>query len=83
MTLNADKCTFRMTKIVFMGLSKHEIGPTKDKVNALVETSQPQSSSEVRSFLGIVGFSARFIPDFATTADPLKKIARKGEPFFS
>ena len=25
LTLNADKCTFRMTKIVFMGLSKHRI----------------------------------------------------------
>lgn len=25
LTLNADKCTFRMTKIVFMGLSKHGI----------------------------------------------------------
>lgn len=25
LTLNADKCTFRMTKIVFMELSKHGI----------------------------------------------------------
>ena len=28
-----------------------------------------------------MGFSARFIPDFATTADPLRRLARKGEPF--
>ena len=26
-------------------------------------------------------FSSRFIPDFATTADPLRRLARKGEPF--
>ena len=83
LTLNAEKCTFRMTKAVFMGLllTRHEIGPTEEKVRAVVEASQPQSPSEVRSFLGLVGFSARFIPDFATTADPLRKIARKGEPF--
>ena len=72
-----------MTKIVFMGLllTKHGIGPTEEKVKAIVEASQPQSPSEVRSFLGLVGFNARFIPDFATTADPLRKSARKGEPF--
>lgn len=70
LTLNAEKCTFRMTKVVFMDLllSKHGVGPTEEKVRA-------------RSFLGLVGFSARFIPDFATTAGPLRKLARKGEPF--
>lgn len=61
LTLNADKCTFRMTKIVFMGLllTKHGIGPTEVKVNAIVEASQPQSASEGRSFPGLVRFSAR------------------------
>lgn len=70
LTLNAEKCTFRMTKVVFMDLllSKHGVGPTEEKVRA-------------RSFLGLVGFSARFIPDFATTAGPLRKLVRKGEPF--
>ena len=83
LTLNAEKCTFRISKVVFMGLllSKHGVGPTKEKVRAVAEASQPQTPSEVRSFLGLVGFSARFIPDFATTADPVRKLARKGEPF--
>ena len=83
LTLNADKCTFRMNKVVFMGLllSKHGVGPTKEKVRAIAEASQPQTPSEVCSFLGLVGFSARFIPDFATTADPLRRLARKGEQF--
>ena len=83
LTLNAEKCTFRMTKVVFMGLllSKHGVGPTEEKVRAVAEAIQPQTPSEGRSFLGLVGFSARFIPDFATTADPLRKLARKGEPF--
>ena len=51
------------------------------KVKAVIEASQSQSPSEVRSFLDLVGFSARFTPDFSTTAEPLRKIARKGEPF--
>jgi len=72
-----------MTEVVFMGLllSKHGVGPTEEKVRAVAEASQPQTPSDVRSFLGLIGFSARFIPDFAATAHPLRKLARKGEPF--
>ena len=65
-----------MKKVVFMGLilTRHGIELTEEKVRAIVEASQPQSPSEVRSFLGLVGSGARFMPDFATTADPLRKI---------
>ena len=35
----------------------------------------------MQSFWGLVGFSARFITDFPTTADPLRKIARQGKSF--
>ena len=55
LTVNAEKCTFRMTKVVFMGLllTRYGIGPTKEKVRAVVEASQPQSPPEVRSFFGL------------------------------
>ena len=69
-----DKVTAKVNEL-------HGVGPTKEKVRAIAEASQPQTPSEVRSFLGLVGFSARFIPDFATTADPLRRLARKGEQF--
>ena len=37
LTLNGEKCTFGMGKVVFMGflLSKHGIGPTEEKVEQL------------------------------------------------
>ena len=46
-----SSCTFRMNKVVFMGLllSKHGTGPTEEKVRAVVEPSKPQTSSEVRA----------------------------------
>ena len=62
-------------------LTVNGFGPTEEKVRAVAEASQPQTPSEVRSFLGLMGFSARFIPDFATTAIPLRRLARIGEPF--
>ena len=83
LTLNPQKCQFRMDKVVFMGLlvSKYGIGPTEEKVRAVLESSRPTTPTEVRSFLGMVGFSARFIPNFATIAEPLRGISRQGTPF--
>lgn len=72
LTLNSEKCTFRMSEVIFMGilLSEHGIGPTAER-----------AVSEVRSFLGLVGFSSRFIPDFTTKAEPLRILCRKDENF--
>ena len=83
LTLNAEKCKFHMTQMVFMGLvlSDKGIGPAEDKVKAIVDAREPQSASEVRSFLGLANYNARFIPDFATVAEPLRRLTKKGVRF--
>ena len=35
----------------------------------------------MRSFLGLVGFNSRFIPNLATTAEPLRSLTRHNTPF--
>ena len=67
-----------MTQMVFMGLvlSNKGIGPTGDKVRAISEAREPQNASEVRTFLGLANYNARFIPDFATVAEPLRRLAK-------
>ena len=83
LTLNPDKCQFNMPKLTFMGLllSERGIGPTESKVKAIVEASEPSNASEMRSFLGLAAFNARFIPDFATITEPLRKLTHKGVEF--
>ena len=83
LTLNPQKCQFRMDKVVFLGflVSKYDIGPTEEKVYALLESSRPATPTEVRSFLRMVCFSAQFISNFATIAEPLQAIYRQGVPF--
>ena len=83
LTLNPDKCEFRIPRITFMGhvLSERGIGPTNEKVKAVVNAREPESATEVRSFLGLVNFCARFIPGLATTAEPLRKLTRQSIPF--
>ena len=82
-TVNKDKCQFRQTSVIFFGLhlSAHGVKPTAATVSAMRDARVPSNPSEVRSFLGTAGFSARFIPDFATTADPLRKLTHTGAKF--
>ena len=72
MTLNADKCQFNMDRLIFMGILLLEkgIGPTEERVRAVTEAREPESDTEVQSFLGLVGYSSRFIPQFATMSEP-------------
>lgn len=83
LTLNKDKCEFSMDKITFMGhvLSKNGIGPTSERVKDILNATEPKNASEVKSFLGLVNFSARYIPNLATLSEPLRKLTKKNEPF--
>ena len=56
-------------------------GLHEDKVKAIVDAREPQSASEVRSFLGLANYNARFIPDFATVAEPLRRLTKKSVHF--
>ena len=83
LTLNSDKCQFHLSELTFMGIliSEKGIGPTAERIKVLAEAREPETASEVRSFLGLVNFSARFIPDLATLSDPLRQITKKDVPF--
>ena len=83
LTLNSEKCTFRMNKVIFMGIfiSQHGVGLTEEKVEAVKEASRPTTPSAVSSFLGLVAFSSRSIPGFATIAEPLRALTRYGVKF--
>ena len=83
LTLNANKCQFRISKLSFFGhnLGKDGIATSEEKISALVNMLPPQNVSEVKSFLGLAQYSAKFIPNFAHEAEPLRKLTRKDEKF--
>ena len=63
LTLNRDKCQFKMSHLVFMGhvLSARGIGPADVKAKAVADACEPTNAAEVRSFLGLVNFTARYV----------------------
>ena len=74
-TVNPDKCVFDVEEVRFAGLvfNKQGIKPDPKNVKNLQDASQPTSKVELRSFLGMAGFSERFIPNFASIVHPLRQ----------
>ena len=83
MTVNKKKCVFNATRTKFFGyiFSADGISPDPDKVAALEKAEPPASKEEVRSFLGLAGFNSQFIPEYATTSEPLRDLTKKNVVF--
>ena len=47
------------------------------KIEAVVNWKPPKNVSEVRSFLGLVGYYRKFVEGFSRIAAPLTKLTRK------
>ena len=62
-------------------LSARGIGPSRVKVEAVINARAPQNASEVKCFLGLVTYSARFIPNLATVSAPLREFTRQNVKF--
>lgn len=81
--LNESKCLFGVTELEFLGhkLSANGIKPKVDKVESVRNFRQPMNAEETRSFLGLVNYVGKFIPDLATLTEPLRRITKKDERF--
>lgn len=68
-----------MSQLEFIGhvLSKNGIGAAQSKIEAVENTRRPTNAAEVRSFLGLVNYCGRFIPNSATTSEPLRNLTRQ------
>ena len=81
LTLNKQKCELNKTQITFFGVvfSDKGISPDPVKVEAIKEASRPKNVNELRSFLGMTSYCSRFISDYATICEPLRRLTRQDE----
>jgi hypothetical protein len=81
--LKATKCSFLMTKIIYLGheISADGVKPDKRLVEAVEKFPIPKTNKHIKSFLGMAGYYRKFIENFAKIALPLTKQLKQDVPF--
>ena len=79
MRLKREKCKFMLPSVSYLGhvISAEGLHTEEAKVKSIVEAPEPRNVGELRSFLGMVNYYGKFLPDLATTLTPLYQLLRK------
>nr|GEY62819.1 hypothetical protein [Tanacetum cinerariifolium] len=74
-----SKCDFWLDSVKFLGhvINSQGVHVDPSKVEAIKSWTAPKSPTEVRHFLGLVGYYRRFIEGFSLIAKPLTKLTQK------
>ncbi|WVZ48703.1 hypothetical protein U9M48_000122 [Paspalum notatum var. saurae] len=74
-----SKCAFWLKEVSFLGhiLSEKGVAVDPSKEKDVLNWKQPETVTEIRSFLGLVGYYRRFIKDFSKTAKPMTSLTKK------
>lgn len=76
-----DKSEFLRKEVQYLGhtLTKDGLKPNDDKIQAVLKYPIPQTHTEIRRFLGFIGYYRRFIKDFSKITQPLSACLKKGK----
>ena len=76
--VNVNKCAFAREEVIVLGfkVSKDGINPNPAKVQGINDLQPPKNVSGVKQILGMFNFYQKFIPNFATLADPIVELTR-------
>ena len=81
--LKATKCTLFQRSVSFLGYRATSDGimPAIDKVKYIQSIPVPKNLTELRHFLGYLGYYRRFIRNFSERAAPLNRLMEAGQSF--
>ena len=81
--LNPAKCHLARNHVVFLGhvISQHGLQPDPKNTEKVKNWPTPQSTSEVRAFVGLCSYYRRFVHNFARHAAPLNHLMGKNVTF--
>lgn len=78
--LNKAKCRFREAQVSFLGhrIDAKGLHPLQDNHEAVLSAPKPTSVSQLKSFLGLITYYAKFLPNLSTILAPLYRLLAKG-----
>lgn len=80
---NFKKCVFFESEIEYLGhrVSKKGVSPSRDKVKAITEATPPHDVTSLRSFLGLLNFYSKFLPNLQGKLRPLHDLLHANVKF--
>ena len=81
--LQKDKCVFLAPSVVYLGhrIDTQGLHPITDKVLAVQKAPSPCNVSELQSYLGLLSYYAKFLPNLSTHLAPLYKLLKNEKPW--
>ncbi|GJU67178.1 putative reverse transcriptase domain-containing protein [Tanacetum coccineum] len=78
-----SKCEFWIPKVQFLGhvIDNKGIHVDPAKIESVKDWASPKTPTEIRQFLGLVGYYRRFIEGFSKIAKPMTKLTQKKVKF--
>ena len=79
--LKKEKCFFFQRSITYLGhlIDGEGIHPTSDKLQVILDAPSPKNVTELRSYLGMVNYYNKFIPNASARLKPLYDILHKDQ----
>lgn len=80
---NFKKCVFFEQEIEYLGhsISREGVSPCKSKVKAITEATPPHDVTSLKSFLGLLNFYSKFLPNLQGKLRPLHDLLHTGVKF--
>ena len=74
-----SKCEFWLQDVAFLGhiVSSKWIRVDSQKMETVKQWPRPTSATNIKSFLGIVGYYRKFVEEFSYIASPLTRLTQK------
>ena len=76
MRLKRSKCEFMLPAVEYLGhkISDKGLQPTEGKIRAIIEALAPQNVSQLKAFLGMLNYYAKFLPNISSRLALLYKL---------
>jgi len=78
-----SKCALFKERISFLGnmVSAEGIDPQEEKIRSIQDWPVPKCVRDVRAFFGLASYCRKFVQNFASIAEPLSALTKKGVRF--
>ena len=77
--LNDKTCQFRQSSLLFLGHLVFAQGIEPD--TAIAQAPPPHDAGTLHSFLGMISWYTKFIPNYTTVVEPLRAVLRSDSDF--